>query len=325
VTSAPQVRRQARNEALRQLKAAAAPHRGPFLAPHAQVLMRFGATLPADGAHEGGSGADGGVTGSNDGGSSGSGSGGVSNDGGNGSGSSGGGGLFDSAMAACATLEPPVQLVAQMRDYQLHGLRWLAAMHSCGINAILADEMSPSGGPLTIDHTLVTSARGSLVVRSSPRVRRGLGKTLQTIALLAHVTFTLKEPGPHLVVAPLSVLSAWSTEFRRFCPAARVLKLHSSDSAERARLMATVEDPDAYDVAITTPEMAKAHNVQSKLAHRSWWNYLVIDEGHVVKNDQSQVSQALRKFHCAHCLLLTGTPLQNNLHELWALLNFLHP
>lgn len=153
------------------------------------------------------------------------------------------------------------------------------------------------------------------------------------------------------MVAPLSVLSAWTSEFRRFCPQMRVLKLHSSDSDERSRLMATIEDCDAYDVAITTPEMAKAPNVQIKLAHRStlaasltqvfpcsrlpvpfrpskllarvdprkgWWNYLVIDEGHVIKNDQSQVSQALRKFHCARCLLLTGTPLQNNLHELWA-------
>ena len=56
-----------------------------------------------------------------------------------------------------------------------------------------------------------------------------------------------------------------------------------------------------------------------------WWRYLVIDEGHVLKNDGSQVSQALRKFHFSHALLLTGTPLQNNLHELWALLNFLFP
>ncbi|MDC0526040.1 SNF2-related protein [bacterium] len=105
------------------------------------------------------------------------------------------------------------------------------------------------------------------------------------MALLAHVKFTRGEPGPHLVVAPLSVLSAWTSEFHRFCPALRVLKLHSSDGAERARLMATVEDCDAYDVAITTPEMAKAPNVQTRLAHRSWWNYLVIDEGKVRSGD----------------------------------------
>ena len=71
--------------------------------------------------------------------------------------------------------------------------------------------------------------------------------------------------------------------------------------------------------------MAKSPNVHHQLAHRSWWRYLVIDEGHVIKNDASQISQAVRRFHFQHALLLTGTPLQNNLHELWALLNFLYP
>ena len=56
-----------------------------------------------------------------------------------------------------------------------------------------------------------------------------------------------------------------------------------------------------------------------------WWRYLVIDEGHVIKNDASLISQAVRRIHFAHALLLTGTPLQNNLHELWSLLNFLYP
>lgn len=310
--SAQQVRRQQRNELLRQFKAQAAAHRAAFLSPHAKVLARFGAAVPSaaggltgrpsvpgpsvqgpsvppsgqaapaecDEAHS-----DGGATAADSG---------ARGDGAESGGAGGGATAFDLAMVACGTIPPPAELKVEMREYQLHGLRWLCAMHRCGVNAILADEM-------------------------------GLGKTLQTIALLAHVRFTLGEPGPHLVVAPLSVLSAWTAEFRRFCPAMRVLKLHSSDGEERARLMATVEDCDAYDVAITTPEMAKAPNVQSKLAHRSWWNYLVIDEGHVVKNDASQVSQALRKFHCARCVLLTGTPLQNNLHELWALLNFLYP
>ena len=79
------------------------------------------------------------------------------------------------------TLRAPTQIQSvEMRDYQLHGLRWLAAMHRCGVNAVLADEM-------------------------------GLGKTLQTIAFLAHLKFDLGVPGPHLVVAPLSVLSSWMT------------------------------------------------------------------------------------------------------------------
>ncbi|EOD36957.1 hypothetical protein EMIHUDRAFT_201303 [Emiliania huxleyi CCMP1516] len=153
----------------------------------------------------------------------------------------------------------------------------------------------------------------------------GLGKTLQTIAFLAHLKFDLGVGGPHLVVAPLSVLSSWMTELKRFCPGLASVKLHSSDPEERKRLMATISaNPEAYDVVVTTFEMAKSPNVHTQLASRAWWRYLIVDEGHALKNDASQVSQALRSFHAAHKLLLTGTPLQNNLHELWALLHFLY-
>ena len=116
------------------------------------------------------------------------------------------------------------------------------------------------------------------------------------------------------------------TELKRFCPGLASVKLHSSDPEERKRLMATISaNPEAYDVVVTTFEMAKSPNVHTQLASRAWWRYLIVDEGHALKNDASQVSQALRSFHAAHKLLLTGTPLQNNLHELWALMHFLHP
>ena len=180
-----------------------------------------------------------------------------------------------------------------LRDYQLDGLRWLVAMHTSGTSAILADEM-------------------------------GLGKTLQTIALLAHLKFEKGVDGPHLVVCPLSVLSSWMSEFKRFCPQLRAVKLHSSDAEERTRLLQSIQSLDEYDVVVTTYEMAKSPNVTNILANRSWWRYLVVDEGHVLKNPESQNSIALNRFHFAHALLLTGTPLQNNLSELWALLHFLY-
>lgn len=149
---------------------------------------------------------------------------------------------------------------------------------------------------------------------------------LQTIAFLAHLKYVVGVPGPHLVICPLSVLSSWMTELKRFCPSLRAIKLHSSDPDERKRLMGAVTSQTGdLDVVVTTYEMAKSPNVHSQLAARSWWRYLIIDEGHVIKNDGSQISQAVRRFHFTHALLLTGTPLQNNLHELWALLHFLHP
>ena len=97
-------------------------------------------------------------------------------------------------------------------------------------------------------------------------------------------------PGPHLVVAPLSVLSSWMTELKRFCPELRTVKLHSSDAEERKRLIASLsEGSTEYDVVVTTYEMAKSPNVTGVLAYRTWWRYLVVDEGHILKNDQSQV------------------------------------
>ena len=193
--------------------------------------------------------------------------------------------------------QTPSYLNVEMRDYQLEGLRWLAQSYENGISAILGDEM-------------------------------GLGKTLQTIAFLSYLKFERGVNGPHLVIAPLSVLSSWLTEFSKFCPAMRVVKLHSSDGNERERLKSELLNKagsDAFDVVVTTYEMAKSPNMKNVLKSRTHWRYVVLDEGHVIKNEESQISQAVRGFHFQAALLLTGTPLQNNLHELYALLNFLYP
>jgi len=192
---------------------------------------------------------------------------------------------------------PPAQITATLRPHQQEGLRWLSHMFHSGVNAILADEM-------------------------------GLGKTLQTICLLAHLKFDRKTGGPHLVVCPLSVLSSWVNELKRWCPALRVVRLHSSDEAERARLRReVVTDPSAFDVAVTTYDMVVSANFGQALTSKLHWRCLVLDEGHKAKNEATQVAQALRKVavNAQYTLLLTGTPLQNNLRELWALLNLLHP
>jgi len=192
---------------------------------------------------------------------------------------------------------PPPQILATLRPHQLEGLRWLSHMFHSGVNGILADEM-------------------------------GLGKTLQTIALLAHLKFDRRTPGPHLVVCPLSVLSSWMGELKRWCPQLRVVRLHSSDEAERSRLRReVVTDPGAFDVAVTTYDMVVSANFGAALTSKLHWRCLVLDEGHKAKNEATQVAQALRKVavNAQYTLLLTGTPLQNNLRELWALLNLLHP
>lgn len=209
------------------------------------------------------------------------------------------------ARAAAAPTPPPRRAVlsqpesvdgGELRDYQLVGLDWLADSYERhGLSPILGDEM-------------------------------GLGKTLQTISLIAHLKDTLKQEGASLVVCPLSVLSTWCAEFKRWCPSLRVIKLHSSDVGERERLKAQVLNGiGSYDVVVTTYEMVKAPALRGILVQQIYWRLLVLDEGHVLKNIETEISQTVRRMHFASAVLLTGTPLQNNLTELWALLNLLYP
>eukprot|EP00658_Telonema_sp_P-2_P084696 TRINITY_DN9472_c0_g1_i1.p1 TRINITY_DN9472_c0_g1~~TRINITY_DN9472_c0_g1_i1.p1 ORF type:complete len:136 (-),score=51.97 TRINITY_DN9472_c0_g1_i1:38-445(-) len=96
---------------------------------------------------------------------------------------------------------------------------------------------------------------------------------------LAHLKYQEKLTGPSLVIAPLSVLSSWLIEFKKFCPSLRVVKLHSSDEAERERLKKQVMyNFDNLDVVVTTYEMAKSANM-SAIVSQLWWRYLILDEG----------------------------------------------
>ena len=168
--------------------------------------------------------------------------------------------------------------------------------HSNGINVILGDEM-------------------------------GLGKTLQTISFLGWLKFVQNCPGPYLIVVPLSVLSNWSNEFKRFLPAMRVLKLHSSDAKEKDRIRKELVHNvhSEYDVVITTYEVLKSAELSRTLVTVIYWKYIIFDEGHVIKNECTVIAETVRRMHFESSMLLTGTPLQNDLHELWSLLNFLHP
>jgi SWI/SNF-related matrix-associated actin-dependent regulator of chromatin subfamily A member 5 len=196
------------------------------------------------------------------------------------------------AAATTLTETPACITHGAMRDYQLEGLSWLVSMHDLGVNQLIGDEM-------------------------------GLGKTLQTISLLGYLSSERNITGPHLIIVPLSVMSSWCSEFRKWCPSLRVVKLHSSSSAERERLKNEVlKDVRTFDVIVTTFEMAKSMENHLK---RYWWQYLIVDEAHVLKNENSEISIVVSKLHSVQTMLLTGTPLQNNMHELWALLHVLHP
>ncbi|GBG88593.1 hypothetical protein CBR_g48123 [Chara braunii] len=184
----------------------------------------------------------------------------------------------------------PSCIMGKMRDYQLAGLNWLIRLYENGINGILADEM-------------------------------GLGKTLQTISLLGYLHEFKGITGPHMVVAPKSTLSNWMNELRRFCPILRPVKFHGNQD-ERAYQRDELLVAGKFDVCVTSFEMA----IKERNAFRKFnWRYIIIDEAHRIKNENSILSKTMRIFNTNYRLLITGTPLQNNLHELWALLNFLLP
>ncbi|KAF2584591.1 hypothetical protein F2Q70_00037665 [Brassica cretica] len=149
----------------------------------------------------------------------------------------------------------------------------------------------------------------------------GLGKTLQTISLLAYLHEYRGINGPHMVVAPKSTLGNWMNEIRRFCPVLRAVKFLGNPE-ERRHIRDDLLVAGKFDICVTSFEMA----IKEKTALRRFsWRYIIIDEAHRIKNENSLLSKTMRIFSTNYRLLITGTPLQNNLHELWALLNFLLP
>jgi SWI/SNF-related matrix-associated actin-dependent regulator of chromatin subfamily A member 5 len=179
--------------------------------------------------------------------------------------------------------------------------------------------------PLRISLThrvLLFSSHQYMQTRAQTRTQ---GKTLQTISLLCHLKENEKITGPSLIVCPLSVLSSWCNEMRKWAPSLKFIQMHASNQEEQLRQRKhLLEHATEYDVILTTYDMAKAPAFLF-FFQRTRFHYLVLDEGHKIKSHVTLVSRAMRKIHSGNRLLLTGTPLQNNLVELWSLMNFLYP
>ncbi|XP_061490667.1 lymphoid-specific helicase isoform X2 [Rhineura floridana] len=180
-----------------------------------------------------------------------------------------------------------------MRWYQVEGMEWLRMLWENGINGILADEM-------------------------------GLGKTIQCIATIA-LMVERGVTGPFLVCGPLSTLPNWMAEFRRFTPKVPIMLYHGTQQ-ERRTLVHKIRKRDGslnvHPVVITSFEIAMRDR---NTLQNFYWKYLIVDEGHRIKNMNCRLIRELKRFSTDNKLLLTGTPLQNNLSELWSLLNFLLP
>ena len=187
-------------------------------------------------------------------------------------------------------VQPNMLIGGTLKEYQIKGLQWMISLYNNNLNGILADEM-------------------------------GLGKTIQTISLLTYLIEHKNQRGPFLVIVPLSTLTNWNLEFEKWAPGIKRV-VYKGPPPARKMQQQQLRQHD-FQVVLTTYEyIIKDRPVLSRIK----WVHMVVDEGHRMKNANSKLSYTLTTYYNTRFrLILTGTPLQNNLPELWALLNFVLP
>ncbi|KAL8162672.1 hypothetical protein V2J09_014161 [Rumex salicifolius] len=187
--------------------------------------------------------------------------------------------------------QPATLQGGELRQYQLEGLQWMLSLFNNNLNGILADEM-------------------------------GLGKTIQTIALIAYLIEYKGVNGPYLILGPKGVLPNWVNEFATWLPSITVI-LYDGRPEERKALREEYSGEGKFSVMITHYDLIMRDKAFLK---KIYWQYMIVDEGHRLKNHECALARTLVSgYRIRRRLLLTGTPIQNSLQELWALLNFLLP
>lgn len=200
-------------------------------------------------------------------------------------------------MAGDVQVTQPKMLQAQLKEYQLKGLNWLVNLYEQGINGILADEM-------------------------------GLGKTIQSISVMGYLAEQHNVWGPFLVIAPASTLHNWQQEITRFVPAIKVLPYWGSAKDRKVlrkfwdRKHVTYSRDSEFHVLVTSYQLVVQ---DAQYFQKIRWQYMILDEAQAIKSSSSTRWKILLAFQCRNRLLLTGTPIQNNMQELWALLHFIMP
>ncbi|KAL0838276.1 hypothetical protein Bca101_090166 [Brassica carinata] len=190
------------------------------------------------------------------------------------------------------TEQPSLLKGGELRSYQIEGLQWMVSLFNNNLNGILADEM-------------------------------GLGKTIQTISLIAYLLENKGVPGPYLIVAPKAVLPNWVNEFALWVPSSIAAYLYDGRLEERKAIREKIAGEGKFNVLITHYDLIMRDKAFLKKID---WHYMIVDEGHRLKNHESALAKTLLTgYRIKRRLLLTGTPIQNSLQELWSLLNFLLP
>lgn len=189
------------------------------------------------------------------------------------------------ALTLAPEVEPPGALKAELRPYQKAGYGWLSALANTGFGGALADDM-------------------------------GLGKTVQALALLVDRHLTRDCDRPSLLVVPTSLVGNWRREAARFAPQLKLLILHGPDRGQRFDAIA-----DHHLILTTYPLVRRDH--EALFARK--WELAILDEAQAVKNPASATSKRIREINARQRVALTGTPMENNLTELWALFDWLVP
>ncbi|KAH0820679.1 hypothetical protein GEV33_002110 [Tenebrio molitor] len=190
----------------------------------------------------------------------------------------------------------PAIFQGKLKGYQLRGMNWLANLYAQGISGILADEM-------------------------------GLGKTVQSIAFLCHIAERYSVWGPFLIISPASTLHNWQQEIAKFVPNFKVVPYWGNPN-ERKILRQFWDQKDIYTKDASFHIVITSYQIvitDIKYFNRIKWQYMILDEAQAIKSTSSMRWKTLLGFSCRNRLLLSGTPIQNSMAELWALLHFIMP
>lgn len=216
-----------------------------------------------------------------------------------------------------------------LKSYQLESLQWLVSINQICTHFraqfVSLPENMHSLIPMGSTHKRATQYAeiNAAQIGAILGDEMGLGKTIQTISLLAFAHETLKVSIPHLVIVPKSTLPQWEAEFAKWIPSFQVLTVIGDKMQREETIKTKLINAEARPhVCLTTYDVVR---LEFKELSRILWYYMILDEGHKLKDNTSQISLILRGFTTLHKVILSGTPLQNNLHELWALLNFISP
>ena len=196
--------------------------------------------------------------------------------------------------SSISSVRPHKTFKAKLRRYQKNGLNWLYFLHSLKFGACLADDM-------------------------------GLGKTVQVLGFLSIIKSDLQKTGnpnkASLLVIPASLISNWDNEIKRFAPDTRFFVAHPSAGLKKNSPPQDQKALDKFDLVITTYALIQRHSWLQ--AHT--WNYIILDEAQAIKNPGTKQARVVKKLISSNRIIMTGTPIENRLSDLWSLFDFLNP